>query len=288
MTISILSEVANPSFNRSVFTSPKHRLLQYSRNKSYLKRLLIDAMAGDEFELAYQPQTDITGHRVVGVEALVRWQSEEYGLISPDEFIPVFESLGLISELGNLVIEKACEQASHWKKHYDSTVRMAVNVSCLQVNNRDIVDFVDSCLSRYALGRQSLEIELTESTLVKDTQMVISVLNQFREMGVRTAIDDFGTGYSSLSHLANMPFDMIKIDKSFIDKLGINSANTAITESIIQMSKKLNMEVLAEGVETERQRDILISNQCDLMQGNLISMPVSAEMLPEVAGMLIC
>ena len=257
-------------------------------NKSYLKRQLLNAIAYDEFELVYQPQIEISGQQVIGVEALLRWNSPEFGAISPEYFIPAAEELNLISELGNLVIDKACKQASLWKKLYSSDIRIAVNVSYMQVHNNKIVDFVASCISKYGIGTSAFEIELTESSLVKDQAKVIRVLNQFKEMGVRTAMDDFGTGYSSLSYLASMPFDMIKIDKSFIDLLGVNSANTVITEAIIEMSKKLKMEVLAEGVETERQRNILLKSKCDLIQGNLFSRPISADMIPDVTGMKIC
>ena len=257
-------------------------------NKSYLKRQLLNAIAYDEFELVYQPQIEITGQQVIGVEALLRWNSPEFGVISPKYFIPAAEELNLISELGNLVIDKACKQASLWKNQYTSDIRIAVNVSYMQVHNNQIIDFVASSISKYGIEKSAFEIELTESSLIKDQAKVIRVLNQFKEMGVRTAMDDFGTGYSSLSYLASMPFDMIKIDRSFISLLGVNSANTVITETIIEMSKKLKMEVLAEGVETERQRNILLKSQCDLIQGNLISRPVSADKIPDVAGMNVC
>lgn len=262
-------------------------IFKFPRTMS-LKRLLIDAMSNDEFELVYQPQTEISGQHVIGVEALLRWHSPEYGLISPTKFIPIAEELGLISDLGNMVIEKACCQAAEWEKKYASTIRMAVNVSYMQVHSLKMVEYVDLCLSKHNIKKNALEIELTESSLVKDITRVIEVLSQLNELGVRTAIDDFGTGYSSLSHLACMPFDLIKIDKSFISLLGKNQANTAITEAIIQMSKKLDMEVLAEGVETIEQLNILKNSSCDLIQGNLISRPVSAEVLPDVVGMYLC
>ena len=257
-------------------------------NKSYLKCQLFNAIANDEFELVYQPQFEISGQQVIGVEALLRWNSPEFGVIYPEYFIPAAEKLNLITELGNLVIDKACQQASLWKKQYTSDIRIAVNVSYMQVHNNQIVDFVASCISKYGIEKSAFEIELTESSLIRDQIKVIRVLNEFKEMGVRTAMDDFGTGYSSLSYLATMPFDMIKIDRSFINLLGVNSASTVITEAIIEMSKKLKMEVLAEGVETESQRNILLKSQCDLIQGNLFSRPVSADKIPGVTGMNIC
>jgi len=259
--------------------------LMKPHKKRAIKRLLLEAIAHDEFELVYQPQTEICGHQVVGVEALLRWNSVEFGVISPMNFIPAAEEAGIILDLGDMVIEKVCQQAAIWKAQYNSSLRMAVNVSYLQLHENKIIEYVESCLSKYHIDKHDLEIELTESTLIKDKARVINLLHQFKEMGVRIAMDDFGTGYSSLSYLASMPFDMIKIDKSFIDFPGKNSSNTVITEAIIQLCKKLNMQVLAEGVETEAQRKILKQIHCDFLQGNLISRPVSAQALPEVTGM---
>ena len=283
----IIALNAYSNFSNSILLPHESGSFKTIQNKTYLRRILLDAISHDEFELVYQPQIEISGHQVIGVEALLRWNSPEYGVISPTDFIPLVEALGMINELGNIVIEKACKQAAVWKNKYTRNIRMAVNVSYMQVHSRKIVDVVDACITKYDIERSMLEIELTESSLVKDINKVITVIKEFKEMGVRTAIDDFGTGYSSLSHLARMPFDMIKIDRSFISMLGTHEANTIITESIIQLSKKLNMEVLAEGVETEKQRNILMTNQCDFMQGNLFCSPVLAENLPEIAGLTL-
>ena len=258
------------------------------RHQSSLKRQLVNAIARDEFDLMYQPQMSMAASNIVGVEALLRWESTEFGAVSPVDFIPLAEKSGLISELGNMVIDKACEQAARWKQQYATDIRIAVNVSYMQLHTYSIVDFVSLCLDRYGLGEDALEIELTESSLIRDKNIVIDVLRKFREMGVRTAIDDFGTGYSSLSYLACMPFDMIKIDKSFIAMLGKHQANTRVTESIIQMGNNLGMEVLAEGVETEDQLSILHNNQCDLVQGNLICEPMNAASIPTLVGMNLC
>jgi len=283
----ITPTISSSSLNDFTTHSDESGLAMKTWKTSTLKRLLSDAMSRDQFELVYQPQIEITTHKVIGVEALLRWHSPELGLVAPEHFIPVAEESGMIFELGSMVIEKACAQASFWKNHYQHEIRMAINVSCLQIKSNKILDIVDSCLRKYNLSPSKLEIELTESTSVRDMIKVIYILNQFKDMGVRTTIDDFGTGYSSLSYLAHMPFDMIKIDRSFIDLLGLHTANTVVTESIIHMSKKLNMEIMAEGVETESQRTILLNNGCDYMQGYLFSRPVSADKLPEIAGMKI-
>ena len=271
-----------PGSMNSLYTAQR---LMKPYKKRAIKRLLLEAIAHDEFELVYQPQTEICGHQMIGVEALLRWNSAEFGVISPMNFIPAAEEAGIILDLGDMVIEKACQQAAIWKAQYNSRLRMAVNVSYLQLHENKIVEYVQSCISKYDIDKHDLEFELTESTLIKDKARVINLLHQFKEMGVRIAMDDFGTGYSSLSYLASMPFDMIKIDKSFIDFSGNNSSNTVITEAIVKLCKKLNMQVLAEGVETEVQRKILKQIQCDFLQGNLISRPVSAQTLPEVTGM---
>jgi len=280
--LSLGSHTKFNGFNDAMHTSNSSR--QFFAAKS-MNRYLLDAICHDEFELVYQPQTDMSGHHVVAVEALLRWNSSKLGDVPPAYFIPLAEKSGLILEIGKLVIEKACVQAALWKRQYSNIIRIAVNVSYMQVHDDAIVEHIESCLKKYELDVSSIEIELTESSLVKDTSKVISVLNDLKDMGIRTAIDDFGTGYSSLSYLASMPFSLIKIDRSFISLLGVNSANTAITESIIELSKKLKMQVLAEGVETEMQKNILLNSECDLMQGNLFCCPVSADRIPEIVGM---
>ncbi len=257
------------------------------RNMQGFKQAMLDAISSDEFFVVYQPQAEITGNSVIGIEALLRWNSARFGCVSPAEFIPVAEDLNLISEIGEIVIRKSCEQLSRWKTEYKSNIRLAINVSCMQAHSYRVIETFEHYLELNGLKPSDLEIELTESTLIKDKTKVINILNEFRSMGIRTAIDDFGTGYSSLSHLASMPFDLLKIDRSFINKLGIDNAHTTITRSIIQMAKSLEMEVLAEGVETELQKKILEDNMCDLIQGNLISVPVSADKIPVLTGMCI-
>jgi len=288
MTIGSLSLSSYSGFNRfSEFMCSSSSSHQFLSAKS-MNRHLLDAICHDEFELVYQPQTDIFGHTVVGVEALIRWNSSEFGCVSPSDFIPLAEKSGLILDIGKLVIDKACAQAAIWKNKYSRNIRIAVNISYMQVHDNSIVEYIESCLNKYELDVDALEIELTESSLITDTSKVIRVLNELKDIGIRTAIDDFGTGYSSLSYLASMPFSLIKIDRSFVSLLGINPATTTITQSIIELSKKLKMEVLAEGVETLKQKSILIQSECDFMQGNLFSCPVRAEKIPEIAGLDKC
>lgn len=285
----MIKELSNTYIPQNLYMSAPStslpNMLTNLRFKYSVKRELINAINHGNFNLVYQPQTALASNKVIAVEALLRWNCPEYGMVPPGEFIPIAEKSGLINELGNLVIDKVCEQAAYWKKHYNSNLRIAVNVSYLQVHTNKIVRFIEQCLSQYHLDASVLEIELTESSLIRDKDVVCNVMNELKEMGIRTAIDDFGTGYSSLSYLSCMPFDLIKIDRSFISALGRNSVITTVTESIIRMGKRLGMEVLAEGVETRLQKDILIENQCDLIQGNLICKPVPADKIPEVVGL---
>ncbi len=255
------------------------------KDMRYQKSMIIEAISQNQFQLLYQPQLDAAGGHVVAVEALLRWHSEKYGIISPLDFIPLVERFGLISELGDLVIQESCRQLSVWKQQYNTSIRMAINVSYMQVHSPEILDTFDACISQFGIDPGELEIELTESSLIEDKSKVIEILNRLKEMGFRTAIDDFGTGYSSLSYLAHMPFDLLKIDKSFTSEIGINPASTTITESIIALAKKLDMQVLAEGVETEHQKNFLMTNECDFLQGNLISVPVTADNIPQLTGM---
>ena len=247
-----------------------------TRNITSIKRLLDDAISNDEFTLVYQPQSDISTHKIVGAEALLRWDSAEFGQISPVDFISVAESTGFIQDLGSFVIEKACEQAAYWNEMLLNKVRIAINVSSLQLENDNFLNIIESCLQKYNLDATLLEIELTESLMIEDKDRVIRVLHNLNELGIRTVMDDFGTGYSSLNYLASMPLKMLKIDRSFVSMLGKSQANSTITQMIIQMAKKLNMDVLAEGVETEYQNKILKTYDCDYIQGSLISMPMSS------------
>lgn len=247
-----------------------------TRHITSIKRLLDDAISNDEFTLVYQPQSDISTHKIVGAEALLRWDSAKFGQISPVDFISVAEATGFIQDLGGFVIEKACEQAAYWNEILSDKFRIAINVSSLQLENDNFVNIIESCLQKYNLDATSLEIELTESLLIEDKDRVIRVLHNLNEIGVRTVMDDFGTGYSSLNYLASMPLKMLKIDQSFVSMLGKSEANSTITQMIIQMAKKLDMDVLAEGVETAYQNKILKAYDCDYIQGRLISMPMSS------------
>ncbi len=230
-----------------------------------------------ELELYYQPKISLETEELVGVEALLRWHHPERGDISPDLFIPLAEECGLISTLGEWVLRKACRQAKYWQDHFQRNINIAVNVSSQQLFNTDFADIVLKEVFDAGISPSSLQLELTESILMNDTKETIAILNKLKKAGTSLAMDDFGTGYSSLSYLNRIPVDTLKIDRSFVMDLEVNKENAAICSAIIAMAHALNLLVIAEGVETEAQKEFLFQQKCDQIQGYLISKPLPAE-----------
>ncbi|MBI5119739.1 MAG: EAL domain-containing protein [Rhodospirillales bacterium] len=248
-----------------------------ARSRLGLERDLRRAIEQNEFVLHYQPQLDAKTGRIVGVEALVRWQHPERGMIPPIQFIPVAEDTGLIVPLGEWVLIQACRQARIWKDMGLGPVTMAVNISAVQFFRQDVVAVVKRILSDTGLDASWLELELTESMVMHDAEAAILTLNRLNEIGLKMSIDDFGTGYSSLNYLRRFPVHRLKIDQSFVREL-TNSANDAeIARAIISLGHSLELEVVSEGVETEAQQDYLKREGCDLLQGYLFSRPVPAD-----------
>ncbi len=245
------------------------------------------AVAQNEFMLEYQPQVNQQG-KVVGVEALVRWQHPQLGRISPGKFIPIAEQCGLILPLGYWVLQEACRQAMKWQTDGIGSPRMAVNVSALQFQQDDFLDILKATLIDTGLPPESLELELTESLLLASTKDAIEKVAACRAMGVGVAIDDFGTGYSSLAYLRKLPIDRLKIDQSFVRDLGMGETispqrnHQAVITAIASMAASLGMSVTAEGVETPAQRDYLIQIGCDTLQGFLFSRPVRPERIEDM------
>ena len=235
------------------------------------------AIQRDELDLHYQPKIDLENGELVGVEALLRWHHPERGDIPPSNFIPLAEECGLITTLGEWVLRKACHQIKAWQDRYQRTIKVAVNVSSQQFFNTDFASTVLKEIFDAGLSPSSLQLELTESILMNDVNETTSTLNKLRQAGTSLAMDDFGTGYSSLSYLNRLPVDTLKIDRSFVMDLETNRENAAICAAIIAMAHALDLLVVAEGVETEAQRDYLESQQCDQIQGYLISRPLAAE-----------
>ena len=238
-----------------------------------LEQDLRRAVADGGFELHYQPFFDVRTSEVRVFEALLRWRHPERGVIPSAEFIPVAEDTGLIVELGDWVLHTACMEAAKWPDH----VRLAVNVSPVQFKCETLALKIASALAVSRLNPRRLELEITEAVLIRDDEAALSTLHQLRSLGVRIALDDFGTGYSSLSYLKRFPFDKIKIDRCFIADVAESSSAQAIVQAVVNIASASNMTTVAEGVETERQREILRTFGCTEMQGYLLSLPMSAE-----------
>ncbi len=251
-------------------------------NKTATDRLLLEnslheALSAGQFLLHYQPQVEPKSGRLVGVEALVRWLHPTQGMIGPDRFIPVAEESGLIVPLGEWVLATACAQLRHWRDQGNRDLRMAVNISQHQLHSPRLVGTVAELLERHQLAGHELELEITESVAMKNPQETIRVLDSLRELGVELAIDDFGTGYSSLAYLKLLPIQRLKLDRSFVKDIEIDANDAAISSATIALAHALGLEVVAEGVETEIQREFLQRHGCDLMQGYLFSRPVPAD-----------
>ena len=257
------------------------RFYQRQMNIGLLSRMKLDhamrqALEHQLFRLHYQPQIELATGKLLGVEALLRWTDKDLGEVSPVQFIPVAEESGVIVPIGNWVMQTAIRQAALWNRDGQS-MRVAINVSALQFQQANFVDSIAAALHEHDLQPQCIELELTESILIKDAEDALRKLESLAALGVKLAIDDFGTGYSSLSYLKRFPIYKLKIDRSFIDDLPANESDIAIVTAIIHLAHALKLRVIAEGVETQEQRDFLQQQQCDEMQGYLFSQAMSAE-----------
>jgi diguanylate cyclase (GGDEF)-like protein len=237
------------------------------------------ALQRDEFLLMYQPQVDLRSGRVVGVEALLRWQSEEFGVVPPDRFIPYAEETGLIGAIGDWVLQEACHRLAQWLRRGWPELRMAVNLSPRQFGSPDLYEHVSDALGASGLPPHLLELEITEGSLLEHGPSVSSMLSRLRTLGLSFAIDDFGTGYSSLAYLNRFPIQVLKIDRSFLSGLPDDPGAITLTSTIVAMARNMNMRVLAEGVENVAQWNFLRSIGCDCAQGWFIGAPMTAEQL---------
>ncbi|EGK90743.1 EAL domain-containing protein [Microcoleus vaginatus PCC 9802] len=240
-----------------------------------IKTTLCNALEREEFQVYYQPQVNVQTGKIMSAEALVRWVHPEKGLISPAEFIPAAEETGFIVPLGEWVLQTACKQMQVWQ-NAGFPLRIAVNLSPRQFHQPNLSSRVAQILAETGLEASSLELELTESLMVEDAESAIATLQHLKNLGVCISLDDFGTGYSSLSYLTQYPFDTLKIDRCFISKITDGCTNAAIVKAIIEMAHSLCLEVIAEGVETEAEKDFLWRYECDTMQGYLFSPPLTA------------
>jgi diguanylate cyclase (GGDEF)-like protein len=249
------------------------------RDRRELQHDLQSAVANDELRLDYQPLARIDGE-IVGFEALVRWHHPSRGLVAPGIFIPLTEENGLIVAMGEWILRAACREAASWP----NPLQISVNLSPVQFRNDDIVRLVHETLIETGLDAGRLELEITEGVLIDDFARAVSILRRLKSLGVRIALDDFGTGYSSMSYLQAFPFDMIKIDRSFISNLERSEQSKALLRGVIGLARGLELPVTAEGVETRAQLDVLTRAGCDLVQGFLIGRPSSIDGYAQVVG----
>lgn len=242
-----------------------------------LEMSLRHAYSTQKFDIHFQPKYQLADNRLVGAEVLIRWQEEDGTWIPPDVFIPKAEEIGLINGIGNWVFRESCQTIKTWQEEglVDSDCIFAINISMRQLVSNNLISDITDILTDTGINPSCLELEVTESTMMHDPDLTISVLNELHDLDIRIAIDDFGTGYSSLSHLRNLPIDALKIDKSFVFSMDDNAQNEAIINTIIHLGHSLDMEVVAEGVETEQHRNFLHSSGCDLAQGYYFNRPMN-------------
>jgi EAL domain-containing protein (putative c-di-GMP-specific phosphodiesterase class I) len=266
--------VKNSGKNSHCFYSAD--LSKHANELFMMENHLRRALERDQLEVYYQPQVRIKDGKIIGAESLLRWRHPELGIVSPAKFIPLAEETGLILQIGEWVLRESALQASRWAHAGYHLNRVSVNVSGVQIQRSNFADTVYGVLIETDCNPRLLELEITESTVMHNTEFVISVFNRIKNLGLKLAIDDFGTGYSSLSHLKRLPLDKLKIDQSFVRELPGNTDDAAIANAINAMASSLGFNVIAEGVETEAQAAFLLDMGCEIAQGYLYSRPVTA------------
>jgi EAL domain-containing protein (putative c-di-GMP-specific phosphodiesterase class I) len=261
-----------------------YQFFSESMNAASLRKLSVEtqlckALERDELYLHYQPQIDVRSGKLIGVEALLRWDNPELGTVQPKELIPVSEDSGLIVPIGEWVLHTACAQNKAWQDAGYGRIRMSVNVSTRQFAHHDLRDTVVRALQSTGLDPHDLELELTESLVLQEDEKTAVALADLRKMGVQIALDDFGTGYSSMSYILRFPLDELKVDRCIIRDVDSDPAAAGVFKAIVSMAHSLNMRVVAEGVDSEEQASFLRESGCDELQGFLISPAVSPEEL---------
>ncbi len=262
---------------RDTFHFYSERLSTEVRRRLEVENGLRRALEGGQLTLAYQAKVDLGSRKIIGAEALLRWEDPDLGVVTPDEFIPIAEETGLITPIGEWVLRTACQEAAKWTKLIADPVHVGVNLSAIQFIQGDLFSSVDKALTDSGLPARLLDLELTESTLVRNPEDTIKTLKLIKSMGVSVSIDDFGTGYSSLSYLTRFPLDSLKVDRAFVANLPDDQDSIAIVRAIVSMAKNLNLTIIAEGIETDNQVSFLNALGCDAGQGYLFSKPVPTE-----------
>ena len=261
----------------------RHEIFNQEMHKQVSDRLRLEtelrlALERDEFSVFYQPIMQIATNQLIGFEALVRWFHPQRGLVMPGEFIPIAEETGLIVPLGEWILRESCRQVREWQRRFPANgdLTISVNLSCKQFMQFDLVERISNILRETELEPRFLRLEVTESHVMENSDMAITIMNNLRDLGVQLSIDDFGTGYSSLSYLQRLPINYLKIDRSFINLMNSNHENGEIVRTIVMLAKNLNMKVIAEGIETEEQALKLINLDCQFGQGYFYSKPTNA------------
>jgi len=266
---------------KNTFRSHNEDIDEEAQHRFRIESKMRGALKGDEFQLYYQPQIDLVSGKMYSAEALIRWVSPELGFVAPDQFIHIAEDNGLIVPMGEWVLRTACLQAVEWIAKDFPIQQVAVNISVLQFVRPDFTDVVQSILEETGLAPNHLELEITESLLATDIDSAIETLQKLKGIGVELSIDDFGTGYSSLSQLKHLPVDRLKLDQSFVQGITSNQSDADITRAVIAMANSMNVNLLAEGVETIEQLKFLKACDCDEIQGYFISKPAPADVLDQ-------
>jgi EAL domain-containing protein (putative c-di-GMP-specific phosphodiesterase class I) len=257
-----------------------------SMNFKAMERLAVEknlrkALDREEFELYYQPKINLESGQIAGMEALIRWDSPELGMVMPSQFIHIAEETRLIIQMGHWVLLTACRQAKQWQSEGLPQIPISVNLSVVQFTHPNLVSEINKVINQTNTQPHNLELEITESVLMQDTTLAVSILNKLSELGIKISIDDFGTGFSSLNYLKNLPIDYLKIDQTFIKDFNLQT-NSAITKAIVTLAQSLNMKTIAEGVETEEQKKFLKELNCDEAQGYLFSKPLPKDEMGEL------
>jgi EAL domain-containing protein (putative c-di-GMP-specific phosphodiesterase class I) len=251
------------------------------KDRLNIEQELSNALENREFYLYYQPQYDLQKGKIVGVEALLRWENKNLGFVSPNEFIEIAEETGTIVSIGYYVIEEACRAYMRWKELGYKLDTISVNVATIQFREDDFVDKVKDIFAKTGMNPSNVEVEITERFIMEFSIQKLSIIQELRDLGCHISIDDFGTGYSSMNYLKKLPLDTIKIDKSFIDDVPSNTHDIVVTKAIIALSKNLGYQVIAEGIETQEQEEFLKENGCDIGQGYYFAKPMSEDGLIE-------
>ncbi len=258
------------------------RMLDEFLNNVDMENKLNTAVLNHNFEVYFQPQFHSDSKKLRGMEALVRWRDEEKGFIAPSVFIPIAEKNGSIIPIGNFVLDNAVRQLAEWEKRFEIDFTMSINISAVQYKRDDFVDSVIEVIEKYKVDPSNIELEITESVLIDDFDIVTEKLVKLRKHGIKISLDDFGTGYSSLSYLMKMPIDTLKIDKSFVDSALADDSTHIIIESILNMSSNMGFESIAEGVESEQQYNYLNEIGCDVIQGFYMGKPLPASEIENI------